>query len=203
MGLSCSFHCCYYRDNIWSQIKGGDWPCPTAFTCLQSFVAGKDALGPSLSLKQGFTHKGFLWKHTVLHIKYVFYLATRVSSKLAHQSPWKYLVFKEVIVSKWKNSEMFPSSQSYLPALAPDHTRPHVEMINSINPKLPVECVITLISRQQTDTSKGLCYIMRACDMFKPSTSVHIQSTLWCFVYAKEESCSSQPEPLMLILVLK
>lgn len=75
------------RDNIWSQIKGGDWPCPTAFTCLQSFVAGKDALGPSLSLKQGFTHKGFLWKHTVIHVKYMFYLATRVLPNLLINPP--------------------------------------------------------------------------------------------------------------------
>lgn len=54
---------------------------------------------------------------------------------------------------------MFPLSQCYLPALATDHTRPHVEIINLINPKLPVKHVsLTLISRQQTDTSKGLCY---------------------------------------------
>lgn len=109
-----------------------------------------------------------------------------------------------MIVSRWKNNEKFPSSQCYSSALATDHTRPHEEMINLINPKLPVEHVsLTLISRQQPDTSKGLCYIMRACDMFKTVHQCAHLSTLWGFVYAKEETCSSQPECLMLKLTLK
>lgn len=74
------------------------------FTCLQSFVAGNDALRPSLSLKLGLIHKGFHWKHTVIRVKYVFYLDTRVSSKLAHQPHCKCLVFKEVSVKTVKCS---------------------------------------------------------------------------------------------------
>lgn len=87
-----------------------------------------------------------------------------------------------------QNCEMFPWSQCYLPALATDHPRLHVEIINLISPELLVEhASLTLISRQQTDTSKGLCYIMRACDMFKTIHERAYISTLWCFVCAKEE----------------
>lgn len=168
---------------------------------MQSFVAEKDALGPSFSLKQGLVHKGFLWKF-LCYPCLCFIWPSEFLPNLLNNPTGINLVFKELIVSK--NSEMLPSNQCSLPALATDHTRPQVEIINLINLKLPVEHVsLTLISRTRTDTSKGLCYIMRACDMFKTIHQRAHVSTLWCFVYAKEESCSSHPQLLMLKLILK
>ena len=99
----------------------------------------------------------------------------------------------------------FPPSCCFLTTSLTNHTRPHVERVFLTNLKLSVNHgSLTLISKQQRDTSKGLCYVMRACNMFKTVCECAHMSTLWCFGYAKEEeSCSSQPERLMLKWILK